>query len=184
MTNASMTTRPTLIGGSILLLIALAGALASSPGMADAERDGPAYDDGRARNVILLIGDGMDERIITATRNYQYGADGKLPGLDGFLLTGDKTTHSVEEDAPKRNDCDPDSASTGTAWATGFKTSDARVGSLPGSTGPYGDPETLMELAERKGLRAGNVTTADVTDATPAVQMAHVPLRSCRARRT
>ncbi|WP_205697818.1 alkaline phosphatase [Conexibacter sp. SYSU D00693] len=156
-------------------------------GVAVADKDGrsaevvaQAKKEDRARNVILLIGDGMDERIITATRDYQVGADGKLPGLDGFLLTGDKTTHSVEEAPPNLPDYDPDSASTGTAWATGFKTSDARIDTVPGDDTPYGDPENLFELAERKGLRTGNVTTADVTDATPAVQMAHVPARGCQ----
>lgn len=134
----------------------------------------------RARNVILLIGDGMDERIITAARNYQYGAAGRLPGIDGFLLTGDKTTHSVEEASPGRPDYDPDSASTGTAWATGNKTSDGRVATLPGDVRPYGDPQTLLELAEARGMRTGNVTTADITDATPAVMMAHVPSRRCQ----
>lgn len=133
-----------------------------------------------ARNVILLIGDGMDERIITAARNYQYGAAGRFPGIDGFLLTGDKTTNSVDEAPPNRPDYDPDSASTGTAWSTGYKTSDGRVATLPGKTEPWGDPQTLFELARAKGMRTGNVTTSETTDATPAAIMAHVPHRSCK----
>ena len=38
---------------------------------------------------------------------------------------------------------------------------------------------TLLELAKAGGLRTGNVTTAEIQDATPAVQAAHVTARSC-----
>jgi alkaline phosphatase len=41
-----------------------------------------------AKNVILLIGDGMGDSEITIARNYQYGAAGRLPGLDALPLTG------------------------------------------------------------------------------------------------
>src|SRR6185295_1380444 len=37
-----------------------------------------------------------------------------------------------------------------------------------------------LELAQRKGLRTGDVSTAELTDATPAVLAAHVSARGCQ----
>ena len=37
-----------------------------------------------------------------------------------------------------------------------------------------------MELAKNQGLRTGNVSTAEVTDATPAGQMSHALARGCQ----
>ncbi len=38
---------------------------------------------------------------------------------------------------------------------------------------------TLTEIAKANGLRTGDVSTAEIQDATPAVQVAHVDQRSC-----
>jgi alkaline phosphatase len=40
-------------------------------------------------------------------------------------------------------------------------------------------PAPLLELAKRKGLRTGDVTTSEIQDATPAVQVSHVTERRC-----
>jgi len=132
---------------------------------------------GPAKNVILLIGDGMGDSEITVARNYQYGAAGMLPGIDALPLTGQYTTYSLYKDGPNKGKPDyvPDSAATGTAWATGTKTYDNAV-----SVDIDGAPQsTLLELARANGLRTGNVSTAEIQDATPAVQVAHVGARSC-----
>ncbi|WP_240183702.1 alkaline phosphatase [Leifsonia aquatica] len=132
---------------------------------------------GPAKNVILLIGDGMGDSEITVARNYQYGAAGMLPGIDALPLTGQYTTYSLYKDGPNKGKPDyvPDSAATGTAWATGTKTYDNAV-----SVDIDGKPQaTLLELARANGLRTGNVSTAEIQDATPAVQVAHVGARSC-----
>ena len=69
-----------------------------------------------------------------------------------------------------------DSAATATAWATGTKTHDGAIGvDIDDEPRP-----TLLELAKKKGLKTGNVTTSAIQDATPAAQMAHVPARSCQ----
>ena len=39
---------------------------------------------------------------------------------------------------------------------------------------------TIMEFAKQAGLRTGNVTSAEITDATPAGQASHVLLRGCQ----
>ncbi|MBF4604090.1 alkaline phosphatase [Curtobacterium sp. VKM Ac-2884] len=130
-----------------------------------------------AKNVILLIGDGMGDSEITIARNYQYGAAGRLPGLDALPLTGSYTTYSLTKDGADKGKPDyvTDSAASGSAWATGTKTYDGAI-----SVDLDGAPQqTLLELAKANGLRTGNVSTAEIQDATPAVQVAHVGARSC-----
>lgn len=128
---------------------------------------------GSADNVILLIGDGMGDSEITAARNYQYGAGGNLPGIDALPLTGQYTTYSLKKDGT--TDYVPDSAATGSAWATGTKTYDNAVSvDIRGKAQP-----TLLELAKERGLKTGNVSTSELQDATPAVQVSHISARSC-----
>jgi len=134
-----------------------------------------AIDSGPARSVILLIGDGMGDSEITIARDYQVGAAGRL-ALDTLPFTGEYTTYILQEANPALPDYVGDSSAGGTAWATGHKTSHSRVSVAAGSNQPL---TTLLELAQRKGLRTGNVTTAELTDATPAVLDAHVNHRSC-----
>ncbi|NRD27306.1 alkaline phosphatase [Frigoribacterium sp. VKM Ac-2836] len=132
---------------------------------------------GPAKNVILLIGDGMGDSEITSARNYAYGAGGTLPGIDALPLTGQYTTYSVYKDGANKGKPDyvPDSAATGSAWATGTKTYDNAI-----SVDVDGVPQdTLLEIAKANGRKTGNVSTAELQDATPAVQAAHVAARSC-----
>lgn len=134
-----------------------------------------ALDTRTARNVILLIGDGLGDAELAAARYYHAGAGGRL-NLDRFVFNGACTTWAVDENDPERPDYVPDSASTATAWATGRKTSDRRLSTTAKTDQPL---ETILELAQRHGLRTGNVTTTDVTDATPAALAAHVNHRRC-----
>ena len=130
-----------------------------------------------AKNVILLIGDGMGDSEITIARNYAYGAAGRLPGIDAAPLTGQYTTFSLYKDGENKGKPDyvPDSAATGSAWSTGTKTYDNAI-----SVDIDGKPQaTLTEIAKANGLRTGDVSTAEIQDATPAVQVAHVGARSC-----
>jgi alkaline phosphatase/streptomycin-6-phosphatase len=129
----------------------------------------------RARNVILLIGDGMGDAELTMARYYYAGAGGQL-NIDRFTFTGDLTTYAVEESDPKIPDYVPDSASTASAWATGMKTSDRRISTSASSDLPL---ETILELAQENGLRTGVVTTSNITDASPAALAAHVNHRKC-----
>jgi alkaline phosphatase len=129
-----------------------------------------------ARRVILYIGDGMGDSEITLARYYTAGAAGRL-AMDTLPFTGTMTTYAVMEDDPARPVYVPDSAATATAWLTGTKTSNGRI-----STEPRTDRvlRTIVELAQERGLRTGDVTTAELTDATPAAPAAHVAHRSCQ----
>jgi len=134
-----------------------------------------AIQGGHARSVILLIGDGMGDSEITIARNYQVGATGRL-ALDTLPLTGTYTTFAVQENDPHLPEYVADSAATATAWATGHKTSNHRLSTSAGTDQPL---PTLLELAQDHGLRTGNVTTAELTDATPAALDAHINDRHC-----
>ena len=72
----------------------------------------------KAKNVILLIGDGMGDSEITAARNFAHGAGGFFPGLDALPITGQYTHYSLDKKTHKP-DYVTDSAASGTAWATG-----------------------------------------------------------------
>ena len=129
--------------------------------------------DGPAKNVILLIGDGMGDSEITVARNYAEGAAGELAGIDALPLTGQYTTYALNEDGT--TNYASESASTASGWSTGTKTMN---GSL--SVDIHGNPQsTLLELAKANGLRTGNVSTAEIQDATPGAEVAHISARGC-----
>jgi alkaline phosphatase len=134
------------------------------------------------KNVIFLLGDGMGTQEITAARYYQ-GVHNPL-NVDRMPFTGLDTTWSVKPGAGPTYlpDYDPDSASTGTAWATGQKTIDERISQGPSSAEnvPGTNLATVLELAQEKGMKVGDVSTAEITDATPAVLASHISLRGCQ----
>ncbi|NUR88490.1 MAG: alkaline phosphatase [Nonomuraea sp.] len=162
------------------LTVVAAGLLAavavpSLAGASDGEGLQAAFSNGHARNVILLIGDGMGDSEITIARNYAKGAAGRL-AMDTLGFTGAYTTYAVSKDDPSKPDYVTDSAASGTGWATGHKSYNGAI-----SVTPDGTPQaTLLELAKKSGYRTGSVTTAELTDATPAVLAAHVTDRSCQ----
>lgn len=140
----------------------------------DAQQAKDAIKGGKAKNVILLIGDGMGDSEITLARDYTVGANGRL-NMDKLPLTGAYTTYAVHADGTP--DYVTDSAASGTGWATGVKTVNGRISKTPGTDKPV---KTLLELARKNGYATGNVTTAELTDATPAVLASHATDRSCQ----
>ena len=137
--------------------------------------------DGRIRNVIYLLGDGMGRTHVTAARERYYGADGHLV-MESLPAVGQVSTYSVEKKSGQPGEADfvpnyvTDSASSATAWSSGVKTYNAALGvDAKGKVVP-----TLMELAKQAGYRTGNVSTAEITDATPAGQMSHALARGCQ----
>ena len=127
-----------------------------------------------AKNVILFIGDGMGDSEITAARNFAEGAGGYFKGLDALPITGQYTHYSLDKKTRLPNYV-TDSAASASEWATGVKTYNGAIGvDLDGK--PH---ENLLELAKKKGLATGNVTTAEIQDATPAALLAHVTARKC-----
>ena len=127
------------------------------------------------RNVILLIGDGMDDQQITIARNYLVGAQGRLT-LDKLSHRGVAQVLTVTDTEPNQVVYVADSANSATAMATGKITSRGRIATTAGTDQ---DIATIVELAGAAGLQTGLVSTASVTDATPASFYAHVSLRAC-----
>jgi alkaline phosphatase len=126
-----------------------------------------------AKNVILLIGDGMGDSEITVARNYEKGAGGFFTGLDALPLTGQYTTYALNKDG--KPNYVTDSAASGTAWSTGTKTYNGALGiDIKGSP-----QKTILELAKEQGFATGDITTSEIQDATPAALFAHITERDC-----
>src|SRR5258708_32920559 len=114
---------------------------------------------GRAKNVILFIGDGMGDSEITAARNYQAGASGRL-ALDTLPFTGSVTTYALQESDPSKPDYVTDSAAGGTAWATGKKTSNGRISTSAKPDRPF---KTILALGKEAGDHTRNISPARPT---------------------
>lgn len=128
----------------------------------------------KAKNVILLIGDGMGDSEITTARNYAEGAGGFFKGIDALPLTGQYTHYALDKKTHKP-DYVTDSAASATAWSTGVKSYNGAIGvDVNGRDHP-----SIMEMAKAAGKATGNVSTAELEDATPAAQIAHVTSRKC-----
>jgi alkaline phosphatase len=126
-----------------------------------------------AKNVILLIGDGMGDSEVTIARNYEKGAGGFFTGLDALPLTGQYTTYALRKDG--KPNYVTDSAASATAWATGTKTYNGALGiDIKGA--PH---RTILELAKAQGLATGDITTSEIQDATPAALFSHITERDC-----
>lgn len=137
----------------------------------DAFRD--QIKNGPAKNVILLIGDGMGDSEITVARNIALGAGNAFKGIDALPVTGQYTHYSLDKDG--KPIYVTDSAASGSAWATGTKTYNGAI-----SVDIHGKPQkTLLELAKAAGLATGDVSTAEIQDATPAVLVSHISGRKC-----
>src|SRR5262249_35456622 len=128
----------------------------------------------QARNIIIMLGDGMGVAHRTAARLVKYGVTAGQP--DGFLAmdqfpgTGLITTHSL-------NSIVTDSAPGMACYTTGNHSKNGQEGVYPANMiDPFFYPrvEYLSEYLHRlKGKSLGLVTTADIEDATPAANAVH-----------
>ena len=132
-----------------------------------------------AGTVILFIGDGLDDHQLTIGRNYLLGADGAF-SFETFPDRGAATVQTVLERDPAIPEYVGDSASGGTAIASGVVTSRRRIATRAGTGEAV---ETLVERAAAGGKRTGLVTTSSLTDATPASFSTHIRWRSCQGPR-
>lgn len=126
--------------------------------------------------VVLIIGDGMDDQQISIARNYLAGSNGSLE-IDKMQYRGAVRPQSVLEENPAEAVYVTGSAPAATAIATGILSSGQRISTAPKSGR---SAITIMELASEAGIATGVVTTASVTDATPAAFMTHTGHRSCQ----
>jgi alkaline phosphatase len=157
----------------LLLYLAIITCLIPS-GMADDVAGATAS----AKNVILLIGDGMGfpqltlARIDKAGENLSEYTSVEL-FMDGMEQTGYVSTSSA-------NSLVTDSAPASTAMATGHKTNNGVIGQDATAIPKKMDGKnltTILEMAEKAGLSTGLITTTRITHATPAAFYAHVDNR-------
>ena len=134
---------------------------------------------GFAKNVIILIPDGMSTDGVTLTR-WVYN-DGKPLNMDE-IASGLVRTHNSDTIIA-------DSAPGGTALATGHKTQDKLIGVKPKKATLYGSDKndekdyyspvaSVLELAKSMDKSAGIIATSEIMHATPADFTAHATHRS------
>jgi alkaline phosphatase len=117
-----------------------------------------------AENVIFIQGDGLGIAHRELVRLVTKGKNGRL-AMDRLRYAGWTQTDSVDTE-----EAVTDSAAGATAFASGVRSFNGAVG-----VDARGRPvPTLLERARRAGKATGLVTTAQVTDATPAAFGAHV----------
>jgi alkaline phosphatase len=131
---------------------------------------------GKAKNVILFVGDGMGISTITAARilagqlQGEMGEDHQL-SFETMSYSGFVKTYNVDAQTP-------DSAGTMTAMASGVKTDVGVIGIDEAvergncASGKGHELVTSLELAEIAGKSTGIVSTARITHATPAATYA------------
>ena len=122
------------------------------------------------KNVIFLVGDGMGPSFNTAYRYYQNDPSAKSmkpTTFDKYL----KGTNRTYPNDPKENVTD--SAAGATAFSSGHKTYNGAIGVDANKN----NVKTVLESAKEKGKSTGLVSTAEITDATPAAYASHVDSR-------
>ncbi|WP_036957107.1 alkaline phosphatase [Pseudoalteromonas sp. A2] len=131
---------------------------------------------GKAKNVILFVGDGMGISTVTAARilagqlQGEMGEDHQL-SFETMPYSGFVKTYNVDAQTP-------DSAGTMTAMASGVKTDVGVIGIDEAvergncASGKGHELVTSLELAEIAGKSTGIVSTARITHATPAATYA------------
>ncbi len=145
--------------GHVAVLLALA-TLGAASGWATARAEAP-------KNVILIVGDGMGYEQTRLSRYYFNGTN-SLYNFEQFsnfaIMTHDAAGGAVT-----------DSAASATAMATGVKVNNGNISTAADNGTPL---TTLLEQFKTAGKSTGLVTTAYMTDATPAAFGAHATHRS------
>lgn len=120
---------------------------------------------GDARSVIMMIPDGTGPNIFALARTVLDPTLKQRLHIDPYVM-GTIQTHSSTSYIT-------DSASSATAYATGYKTYDEAIG-VDHYKQPLG---TVLEAAKARGMITGMVVTSRVTHATPASFASHVVQR-------
>ena len=132
-----------------------------------------------AKNVILMVGDGMSNAHRVAARMLSKGI---REGKYGGELAMDDMPHMALVSTSGSDSIVTDSANSASAYTTGHKTCVNALGVYCArNTRALDHPkvENLSELARRRhGLALGVVTDTEIQDATPAAMVAHTRRRT------
>ena len=136
----------------------------------------------KAKNVILLLADGLSVGHRTAARILSKGVTN---GMYGGPLAMDDMPHMALLGTSSIDTIAADSANTASAYMTGHKSSVNALGVYADRTkASQDDPrqETIAELLRRKTKKSiGVVSDAEIEDATPASVVAHTRRRADKA---
>ncbi len=132
-----------------------------------------------AKNIIIMLGDGMGAAHRTAARivmgGYQANQSTPLLNMDSFPGTGQIMTSSL-------NSIVTDSAPGMACYSSGSHANNGQEGVYPATfSTPFAQPrvEYLAEYLHRtQGKNLGIVSTADIEDATPAANVVHTGNRN------
>jgi alkaline phosphatase len=139
----------------------------------DSARNTATAVNGQAKYVFLFIGDGMAMSQISSAEVFSTARASKdinvtRLGFTRFPVAGLTTTYDAGTFIT-------DSASAGTAIATGNKTLSGVINMDAGKTRRF---KTIAEYAHEAGMKVGIVSTVTLNHATPAAFYAKVPSRS------
>lgn len=145
----------------------------------------PGHAAERARNVILFIGDGMGVSTLTAARIF----DGQRRGVDGASnrLSFEAFPDLALVRTYSADSLVTESAAGASAILTGRRTLNGALGVTDKvvrddcASAKLAATPTLAELAKQAGKATGVVSTASITDATPASLYAHTASRQWQA---
>lgn len=135
---------------------------------------GRTQNKGKAKNIIMFVGNGMSMTTLAATRPYIGGEEKSLSFEEFPFIVGMAKTYCVDYQVP---DC----ACTGTAYLTGAKSNYGTIGVTAKVPRSHCTAEldttvhtsSIAKWAMDAGKWAGFVTTSSVTDAAPANLYAH-----------
>ena len=134
---------------------------------------------GKAKNVILFIGDGLSMAHRTAARILSKGLK---EGRYGGELAIDDMPHMALVSTSGTDSVVTDSANSASAYTTGHKSCVNAMGvycARNRSNLDHPRVETISELVKRsRGMSVGIVTNTEIEDATPAAMVAHNRLRA------
>ena len=119
----------------------------------------------KAKNIILLISDGMSLSQVSSYRLLKGGPNERI-AVDRFPISGIVLTHSQDAIVT-------DSASSATAFSTGKKTNNGALGLDPDNQ----VLENFTETIDKHGYVSSLISTSEITHATPAAYASHVDLR-------
>ncbi|OXM85178.1 alkaline phosphatase [Paenibacillus rigui] len=163
-----------LVSGMVLSMVPAFSATAADAPSTTAAASAAAAPTAKSKNVIVLIGDGMGPAQVSAARDYaRHFLNKNHLELDSYYV-GQATTYADrgEDGGVMVSGEVTDSASAGTAFATGHKTYNAGISvSNEDVSKPFA---SVIEASEKVGKATGLVTTARITHATPAVYASHV----------
>jgi alkaline phosphatase len=158
--------------GALAAGLPLRGALSGRPADSSAAR---AREPGRARNLVLVVSDGMSAGTLATAEQFRRRRDGR--GTAWIDLHRDAAVRRGLMDTASAYSLVTDSAAAASAWGGGLRVNNGAL-----NIGPAGQrPVPLFALARAEGRAAGLVSTATITHATPAGFAINAPGRNAES---